>query len=240
MSTLAPPLSETSTIPELEAVRAKFPAGSVLPQDGLDQPVWIVSRDVFHEVCRELKSNQQTKFDLMLDLCGVDFPDREERFEAVYHLYSIPRDARLRLKVPLREDDAVIPSVYNVWKGADWFERELYDMFGVKVEGHPNLRRILRFESFRFLGEDSTALDNFIQERGRKGVAISRYKGLGEMNAGELWETTMNPDARTLLGVRIEDQVGADELFSVLMGDQVEPRRNFIEKNALNVKNLDN
>ena len=87
--------------------------------------------------------------------------------------------------------------------------------------------------------EDSAALDNFIQERGRKGVAISRYKGLGEMNAGELWETTMNPDARTLLGVRIEDQVGADELFSVLMGDQVEPRRNFIEKNALNVKNLD-
>jgi DNA gyrase subunit B len=87
--------------------------------------------------------------------------------------------------------------------------------------------------------ENSTALDNFIQERGRKGVVLSRYKGLGEMNAGELWETTMNPDARTLLGVRIEDQVGADELFSVLMGDQVEPRRQFIEKNALNVKNLD-
>jgi DNA gyrase subunit B len=86
---------------------------------------------------------------------------------------------------------------------------------------------------------DSTALDDFIQERGRKGVVLSRYKGLGEMNADELWETTMNPDARTLLGVRVEDPVGADELFSVLMGDQVEPRRAFIEKNALNVKNLD-
>jgi DNA gyrase subunit B len=86
---------------------------------------------------------------------------------------------------------------------------------------------------------DSAALDAYIQERGRKGVVLSRYKGLGEMNADELWETTMNPDARTLLNVRIEDQVGADELFSVLMGDQVEPRRNFIEKNALNVKNLD-
>jgi len=86
---------------------------------------------------------------------------------------------------------------------------------------------------------DSGALDAFIQDRGRKGVVLSRYKGLGEMNADELWETTMNPDARTLLGVRIEDQVGADELFSVLMGDQVEPRRAFIEKNALNVKNLD-
>jgi DNA gyrase subunit B len=87
--------------------------------------------------------------------------------------------------------------------------------------------------------ESSGALDTFIQERGRRGVVLSRYKGLGEMNAGELWETTMNPDARTLLGVRIEDPVGADELFSVLMGDQVEPRRAFIEKNALNVKNLD-
>jgi len=86
---------------------------------------------------------------------------------------------------------------------------------------------------------DALALDSFIQDRGRKGILLSRYKGLGEMNANELWETTMNPDARTLLGVRIEDQVGADELFSVLMGDQVEPRRNFIEKNALNVKNLD-
>jgi DNA gyrase subunit B len=86
---------------------------------------------------------------------------------------------------------------------------------------------------------DSAALDAFIQDRGRKGIVLSRYKGLGEMNADELWETTMNPDARTLLGVRIEDQVGADELFSVLMGDQVEPRRAFIEKNALNVKNLD-
>jgi DNA gyrase subunit B len=87
--------------------------------------------------------------------------------------------------------------------------------------------------------EDAEALDRYIEERGRKGIVISRYKGLGEMNAGELWETTMSPDARTLLQVRVDDPVRADELFSVLMGDQVEPRRNFIEQNALNVKNLD-
>jgi DNA gyrase subunit B len=86
---------------------------------------------------------------------------------------------------------------------------------------------------------DAEALDRFIEERGRKGILVSRYKGLGEMNASELWETTMNPDARTLLQVRVDDPVRADELFSVLMGDQVEPRRNFIEQNALNVKNLD-
>jgi DNA gyrase subunit B len=87
--------------------------------------------------------------------------------------------------------------------------------------------------------EDAEALDAFIEERGKKGTAITRYKGLGEMNANELWDTTMNPDGRTLLQVRIDDPIRADELFSVLMGDQVEPRRAFIEQNALNVRNLD-
>ncbi len=87
--------------------------------------------------------------------------------------------------------------------------------------------------------ENSEVLVDYIEERGRRGITISRYKGLGEMNADELWETTMNPDARTLLQVRIDDAMKTDELFTILMGDQVEPRRAFIEQNALNVKNLD-
>jgi NADH-quinone oxidoreductase subunit C/D len=145
-------LPETETAPgsaELEAVRAKFPAGSITVQEIADQPTWIVKRDVLAGLARELRDNPATQFDMMLDLGGVDYPDREERFETVYHLLSLPRNARLRLKVPLREDDAVVPSLIDVWKGCDWFERELYDMFGIQVEGHPNLRRILCHEGFQ-------------------------------------------------------------------------------------------
>ena len=97
---------------------------------------------------------------------------------------------------------------------------------------------ITRGEAREEIGSFKQAM-TWLIDQARKGQSIQRYKGLGEMNPEQLWDTTINPATRRLMQVRIEDILASDEIFTTLMGDQVEPRREFIEKNALSVSNLD-
>ena len=101
-----------------------------------------VPRDSIVDVCRFLKAEQG--FDLLADLCGADRgPEEDPRFEVNYHLFSTKHHSRLRLKVLLSEDDPHVMTVTQIWKTANWHERETYDLLGVIFDGHPDLRRIL-------------------------------------------------------------------------------------------------
>ena len=101
------------------------------------------------EVLLTLKESDGLDFDFLVDLAGVDRKSPvEQRFEVVYHLYSTKHNHRLRVRVRLPELNPVLPSITPLWKGADWYEREAWEMFGITFAGHPNLKRLLTFEGF--------------------------------------------------------------------------------------------
>ncbi len=115
--------------------------------------------------------------------------------------------------------------------------RELIEKGYVYI-AQPPLYRVRKNKTDHYVFSDKE-LEQLLSRIGRENISIQRYKGLGEMNPGQLWETTMNFDTRTLLQVRLEDAIEADQIFSMLMGDKVEPRREFIQENARQVRNLD-
>lgn len=130
-----------------EVLKAKFPEAIIGVEESRGEISVRVKAPELLKVCQFLKEDPTMKFDMLVDLCGVDYPEREDRFEVVYLLHSMERNRRLRLKVALREGERV-PSVQGVWKAANWLEREAYDMFGIRFEGHPDLRRILTWDGF--------------------------------------------------------------------------------------------
>jgi NADH-quinone oxidoreductase subunit C len=110
--------------------------------------VW-VKRDSIVEACRFLRDHPELKFNMLADVTCVDWFPSEPRFEVVYHLLSIARKARVRLKVKLFGDDTRIQSVISVWPSCNFFEREVFDLFGIQFEGHPFLRRIMMPEDWK-------------------------------------------------------------------------------------------
>ena len=159
------------------------------------------------------------------------------------HLCAADRDARQGLRVGrdverrVGEEQSAGAQAHEVHaRGAPALEggNDAQELAGRLGDG----AYVKRGERQAAVNELSAAIDWFMNEA-RRGQTIQRYKGLGEMNPEQLWDTTVNPETRRLMQVKIEDAVKADEIFTTLMGDQVEPRREFIEKNALAVSNLD-
>jgi len=117
-------------------------------------PTAVVERSAVLDVLRFCRDDPEIRFDVLMDLTAVDYlryPGREfgPRFEVVYHLYSLPHNHRVRLKVRVEEDDAQVPSAVGLWPIANWFEREVWDMFGIRFDDHPDLRRLLMYEEFQ-------------------------------------------------------------------------------------------
>jgi NADH-quinone oxidoreductase subunit C len=113
----------------------------------------VVDRAALSEVLRFCRDDPALRFDMLMDLTAVDYlryPGREDgpRFEVVYHLYSVSENHRVRLKCRVDEDEPAVPSAVPLWPIANWLEREVWDMFGIRFEGHPDLRRLLLYEEF--------------------------------------------------------------------------------------------
>jgi NADH-quinone oxidoreductase subunit C len=108
----------------------------------------VVPRNVLRDVAERCRADKELQFNLLSDATCLDRYPLEPRFEVIYHLVSIPRRDRLRLKVRLSSDDPVVDSVVPVWPGANWLEREVFDLFGIRFNEHPDLRRILMPEDW--------------------------------------------------------------------------------------------
>ena len=135
----------------LETLKEKFGDAILETHSEFGDDTAVVSPERWKEVCRFLRDEPSMAFDMLVDLCGVDYPDRLPRFEVVIHLYSVSKRQRVRLKSRVGDaegDGAEIDTVADIWIGSNWFERETYDLMGISFKGHPDLRRILMYPEF--------------------------------------------------------------------------------------------
>ena len=114
-----------------------------------DQTITL-QKHVLVDLFKFLRDDPALDFNFLMDLTAVDYLNRKDnRFEVVYHFYSLKHNDRLRVKVPVSEDDCTIDSVSSLWKTANWYEREVWDLYGIKFNDHPDMRRILLYEEFK-------------------------------------------------------------------------------------------
>ena len=140
--------------------REKFGDAISPPLEALGEITFEVRRADAHRVCLELRDDRRLAFEQLIDICGVDYldygkesphpPPSRPRYAVVYHLLSVTRNQRLRLRVFLDDEFPLMDSVVDIWAAANWFEREAFDLFGIVFEGHPDMRRILT--DYGFIG----------------------------------------------------------------------------------------
>jgi NADH-quinone oxidoreductase subunit C len=131
----------------LKKLQGRFPTLIMNVKTFRGETTVSIPKDRVLEICRFLYSDSDLQFHVLTDLCGVDFYPQDPRFEMIYLLYSMKNNFRLRVKTKVAEGES-IPSVESVWKAANWLEREVYDLFGIVFENHPDLRRILLWDGF--------------------------------------------------------------------------------------------
>jgi NADH-quinone oxidoreductase subunit C len=131
----------------LTELKDRFPGLVLEASAPLGDPTAVIEKNGLVEIARFLRAEPQG-FGLLLDLTCVDFRGERPRFELVYHFYSLARRSRLRIKARTGEEEAWVDSLTPLWKNAAWLEREVFDMFGIRFQGHPDLRRILMYDGF--------------------------------------------------------------------------------------------
>ena len=140
-------------LPVSEQLRARFPEAVIATHQFRGDDTVVICCGHLKAVARFLRDEPAMAFNVLMDLTAVDYlrhPDqRTARFEVVYHFYSLEQNRRVRLEVPVGEEEPVVETLSDLWPAADWFEREVWDMFGIEFRGHPNLKRLLMYEEFQ-------------------------------------------------------------------------------------------
>ena len=135
---------------QIDKINSKYKGVILDTHNFRGDQTFTVQKNVLIELFKFLRDDPSLDFKFLMDLTAVDYLNRKDnRFEVVYHFYSLKHNHRLRVKVPVSEDDCTIDSVSSLWKTANWYEREVWDLYGIKFNGHPDMRRILLYEEFK-------------------------------------------------------------------------------------------